>query len=332
MNAPSVAIVIPVKMFNDNLRKCLEKCLELSYSNYEIIVFPDEPFSEFEGKIKVIPTGNIGPALKRDLVLKHSKADLFAFLDDDAYPEREWLNNAIKHFKDEEVAAVGGPSVTPPESTLIAAASGHALSSIIVSGSYTYRYIPGKEVMDVDDYPSCNFIVRREIFENLGGFDSRFYPGEDTKLCLEITKKLGRRIIYDPSVLVYHHRRGSIPGHMRQMANYATHRGYFAKRYPQTSRKLAYFIPSLFVVLLIIGAMSAWIFPALIMFYLIGIGIYVGIVVAVAVMKIFQEEKTGLGKRIILIVPVIIDIIGTHLSYGIFFIKGIISKNLIEEE
>lgn len=331
----SVAIIIPVKYFNFNLKKAIEECLKLDYEKFEVLVFPDEAgdgFKQFESeqRVRVIRTGSIGPAEKRDLALKHSKSEIFAFLDDDAYPEPDWLKNAVKHFAYPEVAAVGGPSVTPPESTFASVASGIALSSAVVSGPYTYRYIPGRE-MEVVDYPSCNFLVRRDVFEELGGFDSSFYPGEDTKLCLEITKKLKKKIIYDPKVLVYHHRRDSLIGHLRQVANYAMHRGNFAKRYPETSRKLAYFIPSVFVILLFSGAVIAWIVPSLRLLYSVCAAAYFGVVAAFAIAGIFYQQYVSLIRRIGIIVPVIIYIVDTHICYGIFFLKGIFAKQLKEE-
>ncbi|MFH1093598.1 MAG: glycosyltransferase [Candidatus Omnitrophota bacterium] len=331
----SVAIIIPVKSFNDKLKKSIEECLKLDYDAFEILVFPDKlskEFDQFSGKIKVIATGDIGPAEKRDLALKHSNVDIFAFLDDDAYPDPDWLKNAVKHFDNLEIAAVGGPSVTPPESTFASAASGNALASIIVSGPYTYRYIQGKKIMEVDDYPSCNFMVRREVFKKLGGFDSSFYPGEDTKLCLEITRELNKKIIYDPKVLVYHHRRDSIIGHLQQMANYAMHRGNFAKRYPETSRKLAYFVPSLFVAVLFSGAVFSWLIPSLRGFYSVCVAAYFIIVTAFAIAGMFYQRETSLIRKIALIVPVIIYIVDTHICYGIFFLKGLMLKKLKEEQ
>ncbi|MFH1062536.1 MAG: glycosyltransferase [Candidatus Omnitrophota bacterium] len=335
MSNLSVAIIIPVKCFNDNLKKSMEECLKLDYPNFEVLVFPDEiseGFIPFKGKIKVIPTGSMGPALKRDMAVEHSKADIFAFLDDDAYPEPDWLKNAVKHFKQQEIAAVGGPSVTPPESTFAGMASGYAFASLTVSGPYTYRYVPGNKIMKVDDYPSCNFLVRREIFAKLGGFDSSFYPGEDTKLCLEITKKLNKKIIYDPDVLVYHHRRDSLNRHIKQIENYATHRGNFAKRFPETSRKIAYFVPSLFVGLLVSGAGWSLISPVLKSVYLCCILLYLAIIAANAAWVLLMDKKVSFFKKLLLLIPVIVFIVVTHITYGIFFIKGIFLKQLKEEK
>ena len=337
MSNLSVAIIIPVKYFNSNLDKAIQKCLKLDYPNFEVIVFPDEigaGFKQFETdqRVKVIQTGHMGPALKRDMALEHSAADLFAFLDDDAYPEPDWLKNAVVHFDDSVIGAIGGPSVTPVESGIAEVVSGYTFASITVSGPYTYRYVPGGRVMEVDDYPSCNFIVRRDIFEKLGGFDSSFYPGEDTKLCLEITKKLNKKIIYDPAVLVYHHRRDSLIGHIKQVANYATHRGNFAKRFPDTSRKIAYFIPSIFIGLLVLGAVLCFVSQSIKLLYFSCIGLYFFIITANALYTMAIDRQNSFLKKILLIIPLVFLIFITHIIYGVFFIKGILLKQLKEEQ
>ncbi|MCG2712088.1 MAG: glycosyltransferase [Candidatus Omnitrophica bacterium] len=333
MSCLKVAIIIPVKRFNNKLKKSIEKCLGLDYQNVEIIVFPDDSSKEFDvfnDKIKVVPTGNMGPALKRDLALNHSRAELFAFLDDDAYPEPDWLKNAVPHFEQEDVAAVGGPSVTPRESTLWAHGSGHVFSSIFVSGPYLYRYLPGKKKL-VEDYPSCNFIVRRDIFEGLGGFDNTFWPGEDTKLCLDITKKSGKKIVYDPAVLVHHHRRELGLSHFKQVANYALHRGYFAKRFPETSLRLAYFIPSLFVAYVLAGGGLSFLNKKIALAYLFSMAAYFVIILINVIYSLLRDKIVGPLVKVKLVFPVVFGIVGTHFCYGIFLLKGLLASKLKEE-
>ena len=103
---------------------------------------------------------------------------------------------------------------------------------------------------DVDDYPSCNLFVRRSLLERIGAYRTDFWPGEDTLLCKDIVDS-GFRIVYDPWVVVYHHRRKLFAPHLRQLGRYAFHRGYFVKRFPSNSLKVSYFVPSLFVLYLI---------------------------------------------------------------------------------
>jgi hypothetical protein len=90
--------------------------------------------------------------------------------------------------------------------------------------------------------------VRREPFLQYVPVCLRYWPGEDTKLCLLLTQNNDNRIVYEPRAAVYHHRRSLFWGHFKQVWNYAVHRGFFAKRYPETSLRPAYFVPSIFLI------------------------------------------------------------------------------------
>lgn len=315
-DSPKLSIIIPVKEFNQNLDECVKRCLELDYPDYEVIILPD--FSiELPCDIRVIPTGVKGPSEKRNIGISEATGEVVAFLDDDAYPSRDWLMNAVKNFSDEEVAAVGGPAVTPENDDLREKASGNIYSSLLGGGIYRYRYIARKRRF-VDDLPSCNFIVRKSILEEVGGFKTRFWPGEDTALCLEITKRLGKRIVYDPEALIYHHRRKLFIPHLKQVCNYALHRGYFAKRLPETSLKISYLLPTFFVFGLFFGWLVGLIHPVFYKIYFISVLIYFSVVLL-----------TGLKNKSPL--SVFSGLILTHLCYGIWFLKGLFSRRLEEE-
>lgn len=316
----NVSILIPVKGDNSNLRECIENCLTLDYPDFEIVVLPDEAIDlPYKIKVRVIPTGSVGPAKKRDMVIDKANGEILAFLDDDGFPRRDWLKNAIANFKD-DVAAVCGPAVTPENDSLNQKASGLVYSSFLVSGSHNRRYIPASRC-EVDDYPSCNFLITKSIFQQIGGFDTNFWPGEDTILCLKITKELKKKIIYDPKVLVYHHRRPLFVPHLKQIRSYALHRGYFVKRFPHNSLKFSYFIPSIFVLGLIVGGIAA-------LFNLIADFFYCGVISIYLILNLFYsaKQKGTLKLKFLIFTGVIL----THLIYGIYFIKGLISKRLDE--
>jgi len=71
----------------------------------------------------------------------------------------------------------------------------------------------------------------------------------------DIVSGLRMKIIYDPEVLVWHHRRELFWPHLKQIGNYALHRGKFAKEFPETSLRLSYFVPTIFLVFLIAGTL-----------------------------------------------------------------------------
>ena len=274
-------------------------------------------------RVKIISTQELTPPQKRDIGIKHSEGEILAFIDDDAYPQRDWLENALDNFQDKEIAALGGPAITPGSDNSLQQASGLVYSSLSASGNHVRRYLPMQR-QEVDDYPSCNFFVRKSVMQSIGGFNTNFWPGEDTKLCLDITKKLGKKIIYDPRVLVFHHRRPLYLPHLRQIANYALHRGYFAKRYPETSLKIAYFLPSFVLIAILFGALQSLVSVNFRMFYFLGIFVYLSLIV------LFSDVFSSL-KKFALLPYVFSGIVTTHITYGLYFIKGLLSNKLSEE-
>ena len=269
--------------------------------------------------VRIIPTGAVSPGKKRDIAVKCAKGDILAYIDDDVFPDKAWLKEAVKNFAAPEVAAVGGPAITPPLDSFLQRVSGRIYESIAVSGNFRYRYVAGKRRY-VDDYPSCNFIVRKSVMEETGGFNTDFWPGEDTKLCLDITKKLGKKIVYDPKVLVYHHRRPVFMPHLRQIASYALHRGYFVKRYPQTSLRISYFIPTFLVAYITTGGLASLSMPCVREIYLVSFYVYCCAVLI-----------SSISRDIRLIPLVFLGTVLTHFVYGINFLRGIFSSRLKED-
>lgn len=318
---PFASIIIPTKKIDGFVDEAVSHILRLDYKNYEIIILPDVAPQRIYPRTKIIVTGPIGPAEKRDLALEHSNGEILAFIDDDAYPREDWLRQAVKHFNDPEVAAVGGPAVTPESDGLLRKVSGAILSSRICSGNYTYRYVP-RGIQDVDDFPSVNLLIRKDIFEAVGGFDTGYWPGEDTKICLDITKKLGKRIIYDPAVLVWHHRRPVFVPHLRQIARYALHRGYFVKAFPETSRRLGYFIPTLFVFGLVAGVLLSLVSNTIRPAYLGAVAFYTGALGLAGLLAAWSNRDPLIG---VLVIP---GIFLTHVTYGVYFLKGLMVKDL----
>lgn len=334
MRNVQISVIIPVKEINEYLRReTIPAILKQTFRGFEIIILPDKPSKEKFLKTKIAASfPKTGPADKRDIGGEIAQGEILAFLDDDSYPAKDWLKNALRIFnEDQGITGVCGPALTPPNDNLYQKISGRVWSSWLGSGGAgIYRCVISKR-RRVDDYPTVNFLVRREDFWKVGGFDSHYWPGEDTKLCHDLTYKLKKKIIYDPEVLVYHHRREVFWPHLEQIGRYAVHRGYFARILPKTSLKFGYLLPTIFVLALAGGPVTiflAGIFALktliwLISFlYLILLASYCFLLLFTAV-KIFFEEKDF--KIALLIVP---SIFLTHLVYGTLFVKGYLLPKL----
>lgn len=322
-----VSVIIPVRTITPYLRETVKHLKLQSYKNFEIIVLPDE--KEKLAGVRIIPSQDPTPAYKRNLGAQKARGKILAFLDDDSYPDKNWLKNAIALFShsaiqpfSHSISAVCGPTLTPPADSIYQRASGWVWASWLGSGGAgVYRNRKEKR-REVDDYPSVNLSVRKADFDRAGGFDINHWPGEDTKLCLDLVYKLKKKIIYDPKVLVYHHRRPVLLPHLKQISRYALRRGFFAKRFSKTSLKIGYLIPSLFICGLVFGAFFSIFSPLIRLIYLSVIAFYL-LLLLVSGLEVFLKER-----NLHLAFLVMFAIFATHLWYGLLFPLGYFKKDL----
>ena len=314
-----VSVVIACPAPSPYLTECLNALALQTYPHFEVIVLPDAPadLGPHPFGLRVHPTGKTRPAEKRNAGIRAARGEIVAFIDDDAAPVSNWLEHAVAYFTLPDVGGVGGPGVTPDNDPFLAQAGGLVYANRFVSGNLRWRYIGDRVRRNVDDVPSCNLFVRADVLKAINGYRTDFWPGEDTILCSDIVFGQQKRIVYDPWVLVYHHRRPLFGPHLRQIARYALHRGHFAKRYPKTSLRLSYLVPTLFVFGLVAGAGLACLHPWLRCAYLAALAAYG----AVTLLSSFNLNPA-------LWLTVWLGVMATHVVYGVRFFMGLVTRRM----
>ncbi|MDD5650707.1 MAG: glycosyltransferase [Candidatus Nanoarchaeia archaeon] len=312
------SIVIPARKIDDFLKDSMHYFLDQSYTNFEIIIVSDIKEKYKFPKTRIITTGKIVLSEKRNIGAKAAKGDVIVLTDDDAYPDKDWLKNAVKYFKNKDIGGVCGPGITPESDSFSQKLSGMILE--FASGKNQYRYRPTK-VQECDDFPTYNLFVRKSVFDQIQKSDKNYWAGEDTKLCYDITKVLNKKLVYDPKILVYHHKKKLWKPHFKQIFDYGSHRGYFVREFPKTSFRLTYFIPSLFVLGLVIGGLLSFKFLIIKKIYLLVLGIYF-------LSLIYNAIRT---KSLIYGLAIIPVTFLTQVVYGLGFIRGLILKEKIDK-
>lgn len=298
---PIFSIVIPVRQENDYLRETLRHLKNQNYHNFETIVITD--------KI----SHNPDPSFKRNLGVKKSYGQYICFLDDDSYPDINWLKNILIQIKKHpQYDAFCGPCLTPPKDNLYQQVSGLFWSSFLGSGGAGLYRNQIRNARLVDDYPTVNFIVKKTVFQKIGGFNSKYWPGEDTILCLDLINN-NSKIYYHPSIKVFHHRRSILIPHLQQITRYALHRGLFARKYPKNSLKIGYLMPSFFLIYLLTLTFNHFFWPLYIYLFLLLLSFFY---------YIFSGFSLLISVLTILTIPI------THLYYGFLFIIGFFKKDL----
>ena len=326
---PIVSVIIPVRSLSYYLLfENLPEMDKQNFKNFEVIVLPNEhttydlTLMKQYSWLRVIPTGSVTrPAQKRDIGVKNARGKIIAFIDDDAYPDPNWLTNAVKLFERGSFLALCGPGILPEQTSIWEKIFDSVLTSSFGSGKYSYRFTPLKKRF-VIDFPSMNFFISKKTFETIGGFNSDYWPGEDSKLCNDIIVKQKGKILYHPDVLVYHHKRTEPIGFLKQHGQYGFHRGAFFSHGDSNSRELSYLAPLLLV--LYLGAVPIiytllWLsgisgFFVYVLIPLMLYGLLLGVIFIQSLLK-SRNVFIALGASIMLAL--------THIYYGINFIKGL---------
>lgn len=314
----SIVVVIPFNDWNGYVLECVQHCATLAGPACTLWLLPDAPppreWSErlsslgLGDKLHIEPTGPGNPALKRNVALAKSDGAIFALVDSDAYPRHDWLQNARELLRD-DIAVVAGPNVTPPHDPLSRRVTGRVMESPLGFGAGYIRHVPAKRQI-VREMPTCNMLVRR--LEGLT-FREDLDTGEDMVYCADVRAR-GLRILYDPEVVVFHHRRSLLRPFARQFYFYGYHKGVLAK----TGSDIAYLwqaFPALLTVyaavLLLILALplghvlhAIATLPALI--YIIAVGI----------------EGTRVSRSVAEALCAPLAFAAAHLSYGYGYLKG----------
>ncbi len=315
------SIIIPVKEINPYIKESIPHLLSLDYpkEEYEILILPNNKPSYIpkylkEKRIKILPTGKVSPAVKRDMGACWAEGKILAFIDDDSYPEYNWLMIAEKTFNNlpKNFTAINGPAITPNNATEIEKMSGTFFESSLGGGA-AHRCRDTGRSFEVDDAPSVNLLVYKWKFIEVGGFGSKYWPGEDSLFCQKL-KDSGYKIWHQNNLIIFHHRRDSLLKHLKQVSGYGHHRGFFFRKGIGCSRKFIYLIPSLFLIgnlVMFIFWFRLWVLLFLIYIIMMKINLYY-------IMKF----------NLNLILPTAILTFISHLTYGASFIKGFFTKDV----
>jgi len=148
-----------------------------------------------------------GASGARNTGIAQAKGAIIAFVDDDARPEPDWIEQLLSAYDDEHVMAVGGvaspvwpvrrPDHLPPELDWIVGCT--------YQGQPTVR-------SDVRNLWGCNMSVRREAFDLVGTFDEEIgriglipIGCEETEFCIRLGQQVpGARVVFEPRALVHH--------------------------------------------------------------------------------------------------------------------------------
>jgi len=143
-------------------------------------------------RVKVVSEPGLGFGHARNLGVKSASGDIVFFIDSDCHAEPDWIEKALPHFdSNPEIVAVTG------RTRLWNMESGVARFLACVGG----RMNMPEERTFMKIAPTMNLALRREVVDEVGGFDETLIRCEDTDLTYRISQR--HKILYEPSAVVW---------------------------------------------------------------------------------------------------------------------------------
>lgn len=239
---PKVSIVIPVRNRPDEIRACLDSLVALDYprTSLEIIVVDDASTDETPEAVASYGRGSVrllaqkqhrGQSECRNVGARAGTGELVAFIDSDCIADAAWLRTLVQDLDDRRVVATGGSvREASPDGWL---KRYEASASPLHMGETPARVMPGS---GVEFLPSCNVVVRKQVFLEAGGFDASLRFGEDVDLIWRLCER--GEVRYRPAGVVWHENRGRLGSFLSNRISYTTAQAVFLSRFPGNRRRL----------------------------------------------------------------------------------------------
>lgn len=210
---PELSIIIPVYNKWEYTVNCLKSICENTQADYEVIVIDDASCDETDELLSGVRNlhlirndENAGFIESCNRGAMVSRGNYILFLNNDAMVTKGWLTPMLETISREDVGAVG-PKLIYPDGTLQEA--GGVVWNDGSCSNFGRWDDPGKPeynyIKEVDYCSGACLLVKKKLFDKVGGFDERFKPGyyEDTDLCFSLSM-LGYKVIYQPMSVVVH--------------------------------------------------------------------------------------------------------------------------------
>lgn len=212
---PNVSIVIPVFNKIAYTAACLRSLAEHAGTvAFEAIVVDDassdataEHLAQVEGLRVVRNAQNLGFVGSCNAGAAQARGEFIVFLNNDTVVTAGWLDALLACFEEQADCGLAGAKLVYPDGRL------QESGGIVFNDASGWNYGRFEDPADprfnfrreADYCSGAAIMLRRELFQTLGGFDTRYAPAyyEDTDLAFAV-RAAGKKVFYEPRAVVVH--------------------------------------------------------------------------------------------------------------------------------
>lgn len=251
---PLVSILIPNYNHKDLLKGCIESLMNVNtYSNIEIVIVENNSteqeifdyYKELEetySNVKVICyEGDFNYSKINNYGVKYTHGEYILFLNNDTKViEPDSIEDMLGVCQREDVGAVGAKLLYEDDTVqhcgVVVGYHGYATAAFSLIDRNDFGYMGRPRVSwDVSAVTAACLMTKREIFDEVGGFDEDFKVAcNDVDLCLKI-RNLNKWIVEDVFSVWYHYESKSrgLEDTPEKQARFQSEIARFQKKWPE---------------------------------------------------------------------------------------------------
>jgi Glycosyltransferase like family 2 len=237
MSRPSVSVVMPFAGSRSDGEAAVAALLELRQGPDDELILADNSgvLSPRDGLVVVAAAEEHSPSHARNVGAEHATREWILFLDADCVADPDLLEVYFSAPVDDDVGAMAGEVASfGAEGDSLAARYGAARGFLGLGVHLAHPYLPRAT--------AANLLVRRSVFELVGGFYEGVRAAEDTDFSWRL-QRAGWRLEARPEARVRHRYRTSLEALRSQWRGYAAGRAWLSRRYedftPQSALRRA---------------------------------------------------------------------------------------------
>jgi O-antigen biosynthesis protein len=225
--SPKVSVIVPVRDRVELTRQCIATIeSKTAYRNFEIVIVDNGSIEEttlayfrtLAARHRVVRDDRpFNYSAVNNLGVRHATGEYLLFLNNDTEAVgSEWMEEMLGHAQRDEVGAVGARLLYPDRR--IQHAGVFLMGTVQAVAGHAFRHLPESTgayfhfahvTRNVSAVTGACMMVRRRVFEEVGGFDERIRVAfNDVDLCLRIRER-GYLIVYAPGATLIHHESAS---------------------------------------------------------------------------------------------------------------------------
>jgi glycosyltransferase involved in cell wall biosynthesis len=213
-----LTIVVPARNEGRNVLDTVRSLLRHTSGSFEVVVVDDgstdgslaalRALAREDPRLRLLELGGLGPARCRNRGARLARGRYLAFVDAHCFAPAGWLEPVMALLEGDAGIGVAGPAIGDTDNVRLRGCGG-----TWIDDSLNMHWLgDAGESMEVPFQPAGCQVVRRHVFEAVGGYDEGLtrWGSEDVEFCLRVWL-FGWSIQVQPRATVYHHFRTQPP-------------------------------------------------------------------------------------------------------------------------